>query len=186
MRLPEPPSVAKPSPATIARMPPANSNPPVAVALRPVEPADLPRLFELQCDEESSKLAGVRPRPWDAFQAVWAKSLADPNVISRVILANGELAGSISRFRMAEGAGAGHDSVGYWIDRAWWGRGIATQALRLFVREVAARPLHAQVAAENAASLKVLARAGFVEVSRRFDPGSERYIAGVVVELILR
>lgn len=166
-------------------MTPANSKPTVAVTLRPVVPADVPRLFELQNDPESCRMAGVRPRTWEAFAAVWDKSFADPNVIPRLILADGALAGSIACFRMAEAPGADLDSVGYWVARDHWGRGIATRALALFVAEVPRRPLHAQVAAENAASLKVLTRAGFVETARRYDPGSERYIAGEVVELVL-
>lgn len=155
------------------------------VRLRPVVRDDLPRLYELQGDPDSCAMAGVRPRSWESFVAVWDKSFADPNVVARAILADGALAGSIACFRMAEGAGAGLDSVGYWIARDHWGRGVASRALALFVAEVPRRPLHAQVAAENAASLKVLARAGFTETGRRHDPGSDRYVAGEVVELTL-
>ncbi len=155
------------------------------VRLRPVVREDLPRLFEFQGDPEGCALAGVRPRTWESFVAVWDKSFADPTVVSRAILADGLLAGSIGCFRMAEGVGAGLDSVGYWIARDHWGRGVASRALALFIAEVPHRPLHAQDAAENAASLKVLARSGFTETGRRHDPGSDRYVAGEVVELTL-
>lgn len=51
--------------------------------------------------------------------------------------------------------------IGYWIGREYWGRGVATQALRLFVAEVPDRPLHAHVAAHNAGSIRVLQKCGF-------------------------
>jgi hypothetical protein len=46
------------------------------VRLRPVEPADLPRMFELQLDPESNRMAVTNPRTKEAFDALWQKSLA--------------------------------------------------------------------------------------------------------------
>ena len=52
----------------------------------------------------------------------------------------------------------------YWIARRHWGRGLATRALGLLLEEVRERPLHATVAAHNAASAAVLERHGFGRV----------------------
>ncbi|MFJ3882010.1 GNAT family N-acetyltransferase [Streptomyces sp. NPDC090077] len=58
--------------------------------------------------------------------------------------------------------------VGYWIDRAWHGRGLATAGLAEVVR--AAREDHglhrveAQTLVDNRASMRVLAKNGFTEI----------------------
>lgn len=51
--------------------------------------------------------------------------------------------------------------VGYWIGRAFWGRGIATKALALFLTEMTTRPVFAYVAAHNVGSIRVLEKCGF-------------------------
>jgi RimJ/RimL family protein N-acetyltransferase len=55
----------------------------------------------------------------------------------------------------------GHREVGYWIGRAFWGKGIATRALGAFLREVTIRPLYAHAAAHNVGSIRVLEKCGF-------------------------
>ena len=78
----------------------------------------------------------------------------------------------------------GAREVSYWIARPHWGRGIATQALRLFLAELPMRPLHARAAADNAASIGVLVRCGFVAC------GAERGFAAArgeeIDEVVLR
>jgi RimJ/RimL family protein N-acetyltransferase len=51
--------------------------------------------------------------------------------------------------------------VGYWLGRSYWGRGIATRALALFLPLVPARPLYAHVASHNTGSMRVLVKCGF-------------------------
>ena len=51
--------------------------------------------------------------------------------------------------------------VCYWLGREFWGKGIASRALRVFLREVQVRPLYARVAKDNVASLRVLQKCGF-------------------------
>jgi RimJ/RimL family protein N-acetyltransferase len=55
----------------------------------------------------------------------------------------------------------GQQLLGYWVGREWWGRGVATQALALFVDEVSIRPLYAHVAVHNVGSIRVLDKCGF-------------------------
>jgi RimJ/RimL family protein N-acetyltransferase len=73
---------------------------------------------------------------------------------------DGEVVGWIGCF------GESQREVGYWYDRAVWGRGIATAALAAFLDDVTERPLFAHVAVTNVGSAKVLERCGFVEVER--------------------
>ena len=52
--------------------------------------------------------------------------------------------------------------MGYWIGREYWGRGVATAALRSLLEVIPERPLHPLVAAGNAGSIRVLEKCGFV------------------------
>ena len=76
--------------------------------------------------------------------------------------------------------------VGYWVDRALWGRGIASRALELLLREVVGRPLHATVATSNGASLRVLRKCGFVVEVVRHSPATDRYAECEEAVLVLR
>jgi RimJ/RimL family protein N-acetyltransferase len=69
--------------------------------------------------------------------------------------------------------------LGYWLARAWWGQGIATRAVGLLLHEVSRRPLFATVAAHNHASLRVLAKHGFVERARVWTEEDARRLAGM-------
>jgi RimJ/RimL family protein N-acetyltransferase len=126
------------------------------VRLREVLPSDLPLHFAHQRDPASMRMAAMPARDRAAFDAHWARLLADPAVVIRTVLADGEVAGSALSFVRDD-----ERQVGYWIAREQWGRGIATAALRELLREVAERPLHARVAAGNVASRRVLEHAGF-------------------------
>jgi RimJ/RimL family protein N-acetyltransferase len=141
-----------------------------SVRLRPVQPDDLPRMYDLQLDPESNRMAVMLPRTAEAFDAHWAKVLVDPGVTARVILVGEALVGTVSCFPWD-----GQDHVGYWIDRAYWGRGIASRALDLLLREVTKRPLVATAAASNGASLRVLQKCGFVVEQVRHAPARDRY-----------
>ncbi len=127
------------------------------VRLRPVQAGDLPRLFDLQLDPESNRMAVMIARTSEAFEANWAQALDDPGTTARAILVGEALVGHISCFPRD-----GQQHVGYWIDRTYWGKGIASRALHLLLQEVAQRPLVAIAATCNGASLRVLQKCGFV------------------------
>lgn len=150
------------------------------IRLRPVESTDLPRMFELQCDPESNRMAVMNPRTRDAFDAHWAKTLDDPQCLARAIVLDNELVGLVSCFPMEN-----EDRIGYWVDRAYWGQGIANRALQLLLLEVTKRPLVATVATTNAASLRVLQKNGFVLKQIQHVPARERYPACEEATLVL-
>jgi len=151
------------------------------VWLRPVQPCDLPRMFDLQLDPESNRMAVMIPRTLEAFNAHWAKALDDPGITTRAVLVGEALVGYISSFPMD-----GQDHVGYWIDRAYWGMGIASRALALLLQEFAKRPLVASAATSNGASLRVLQKCGFVIEQVRLSSASERYPECEEAVLVLR
>jgi RimJ/RimL family protein N-acetyltransferase len=142
---------------------------PVDVRLRAVHPRDVSALYDFETDAEANRLAAVRPREEQAFHARWHRTLRNPAITARAIVADGVLAGRISCFPVGA-----ERHVGYWIARAHWNRGIATQALGLLLEEIATRPLHACVAEPNLASLRVLQRCGFQVTGERDCPADDR------------
>lgn len=156
---------------------------PIPLSLRPATRADLPRLFEIQLDPDANALAGTKPRDLDAFIAKWEEILqgaAAGRLTQRVIILDNALVGSIGVFEQE-----GTDSIGYWIAREQWGRGVATAAIAQMLREVRVRPLYARVASHNVGSLRALERNGFVEQARQHSPATERYTAGETITLVL-
>lgn len=129
------------------------------VALRPVADDDLDALFDQMRDPESVWMAAFTsedPDDRDAFDSRMARLRASPDIILRAITSDGRLVGSIGSFVLED-----ETEVTYWVDRAFWGRRIAGQALSLLLELVTVRPLHARAASDNTGSLRVLHRAGF-------------------------
>jgi RimJ/RimL family protein N-acetyltransferase len=129
------------------------------VTLRPITGADADDLFRMMSDPEAVTMAAFTPDdPGDRerFDAQRARIRANPAITERAILYDGRLAGSIAAFPMD-----GEVELTYWVDRTLWGRGIAGEALALFLEIVTTRPLRARAASDNLASLRVLQRAGF-------------------------
>lgn len=131
--------------------------------LRPVEDGDLDAHFEQQADPEAYELADVPTRDRLAFDAHWARLRSDPEIVLRTIEVDGAVAGHVLSFTRD-----GERKTGYWLAREFWGRGIASDALREFLAIETRRPLHANVAHGNPASRRVLEKNGFRQV--REDP----------------
>ncbi len=130
------------------------------IFLREVAETDLPVFFAQQCDATANHMAAFTPpapHDHDAFLARWTRHLADATTRIQTIVCEGEVAGHVSCYEHE-----GKTEVTYWLGKEYWGRGIATQALRTFVQSVPARPLYARAAKDNVASLRVLAKCGFV------------------------
>lgn len=126
------------------------------VRLREVEPGDLQLFFAHQQDPTAAAMAAFPSRDRVAFDAHWAKTLADPANLVRAVVVDGEVAGNVCSFTRD-----GLREVGYWIGRAYCGRGVATAALSAYLSLERTRPLYAGVAKHNAASLRVLQKCGF-------------------------
>jgi RimJ/RimL family protein N-acetyltransferase len=132
------------------------------VALRPVDDSDLDTLFELMRDPESVRMAAFTAEDPDdrtAFDVHMAKVRTSPEATNCAVTVDGRLVGSIASFVID-----GDTEVTYWIDRSFWGQGVAGQALALLLESARVRPLFARAASDNVRSLKVLQRAGFVIV----------------------
>ena len=123
------------------------------IRLRPVVREDLEALYAMQSDPASNEMAGTKPRTREVFFSVWKLHFANPDINGCVIeLEDGggrRVVGSIACFQAVEGDAGPRDCVGYWIAREWWGRGVASRALALFLERETRRPLHATAARSN-------------------------------------
>jgi RimJ/RimL family protein N-acetyltransferase len=153
-----------------------------SVTLRPLRESDVDALFRHMSDPESVRMAAFTaedPNDRQRFDAHMSRVMTSPENTNRAIVWQGDVVGSIASFVVD-----GQTEVTYWVDRARWGRGIASQALALLLAEVRTRPLYARAASDNAGSLRVLQKAGFqiigTEVS--YAPGR----AAEIEETILR
>lgn len=126
------------------------------VRLRPVREEDLPIFFEHQADPEATRMAAFPARDRPAFMAHWARIMSDPANILRTIQFDERVAGNVVSWNQA-----GQQEIGYWLGREFWGKGIATRALALFLEQVKIRPLYAHAVEHNFGSRRVLEKCGF-------------------------
>jgi len=134
------------------------------ITLPRTEKDDLNAFFEFQLDEEANYLAAFTakdPNDKAAYIEKYSKFLTDPTINMRTIKVNGETAGSIAKFVMGGEAG-----ITYWIDKKFWGQGIATTALDALLKIEQARPIYGYVAFDNYGSQKVLEKCGFVRIGQ--------------------
>lgn len=134
------------------------------ITLTKTENDDLNFFFQFQLDKEAIYLAAFTPKdPNDkaAYIGKYTKFLTDPTINMCTIKVNGEIAGSISKFVMEDEA-----EITYWIDRKFWGQGIATTALKDFLKIETVRPIYGRVAFDNYGSQKVLEKCSFVKIGK--------------------
>ena len=153
------------------------------IELRDLDDEDLDAIFEMMRDRAAVEMAAftaVDPDDRARFDEWIERERSAPEVALYVVTESGGFAGTGALF-----SAEGEREVTYWIARHAWGRGVATAALRLLVSREPVRPLFARVAAHNAASLAVLAKLGFTEVSRdvEYAPGIGREVEELVLVL---
>lgn len=132
------------------------------IKLRPTKIADLEILFEFQTDKVGGYLAAFMPKnPTDktAYITKFTKLLSDQTVNNQTITVDNIIVGSIAKFVINDAA-----EITYWIDRKFWGRGIASIALTNFLDIETTRPIFGRVAFDNFGSQKVLEKCGFVKI----------------------
>ncbi len=132
------------------------------ISLRKTLAADLNFFFQFQLDKEAQYLAAFMPKDCDdkdAYLAKHTRFLNDPTITNKTILVGNEIAGSVAKFVMA-----GEAEITYWIDKRFWGQGIASAALKDFLKIETTRPIFGRVAFDNYGSQKVLEKCGFVKI----------------------
>lgn len=155
------------------------------LVLRPVADSDLHIFFEQQLDEQANRMAaftGKDPTNKENFRTHWDNIMADECVLIRTIVFDGSIVGYVLSYYEA-----GRAEVSYWIGKTYWGKGIATQALRLFLTyENETRPLYARVAKDNRRSLRVLEKCGFtiIDEDKGFANARGEEVEEYILEMI--
>lgn len=153
------------------------------IELRALDDDDLDAVFEMMKDADAIAMAAftsATPDDRGAFDAWVSRERSTPEVSMFVVTEDGGFAGTAGLFTVD-----GDREVTYWIARNAWGRGVATAALRVLISREPVRPLYARAAAHNAASVAVLEKVGFTEISRArsFAPGLGREVEEIVFTL---
>ena len=136
------------------------------LTLRPFEIADAERVVEIQSNWNVARM--LRMAPWPPTLAAmrgWLASHAEEwragAAYRFAILQGGVLIGCADVDEIAAGEG----EIGYWLDEAAWGRGLAREAAGAVIDfafgQVGLRRLRSGHAADNPASGKVLEALGF-------------------------
>jgi RimJ/RimL family protein N-acetyltransferase len=152
--------------------------------LRNVVNDDLPIFFEYQLDQEANHMAAFTardPTNREAFMAHWHRILANETCRVQTILFHGQVAGSVSSYEEE-----GRPEVTYWLGKEYWGKGIATRALREFLAQHnQTRPIYARVAKDNPGSRRVLEKCGFTVIgeSKGFANARGQEIEELLLEL---
>lgn len=134
------------------------------IRLRDVTDDDVSLFFEHQLDPAALRMAAFTskdPTDREAFMDHWTKILADRSIIKRTILLDEQVVGHIAKFERD-----GVPEVTYWIAREHWGKGIASGALSILLRDVNVHPIYGRVAKDNAGSIRVLEKCGFTVSGR--------------------
>jgi RimJ/RimL family protein N-acetyltransferase len=153
------------------------------ITLREIRDEDLDGMFEQMRDPEGVWMAAFTaedPDDREHFDTHMARVRAAPDVTMRAITRDGQLVGHVASFERD-----GDLEVTYAVDRAAWGQGVASQALRLLLDEVTARPVHARAASDNLGSLRVLEKAGFriIGTNRDFAQARQAEIEETILRL---
>ena len=141
------------------------------LTLRPLRPADAPRLAALASDFDVSRMTTSMPHPYrlaDAEALVERALAADPSKEAAFAIdLRGEDAVGVIGF---DPDGVLAREAGYWIGRPYWGRGLMTEALGVALAwardEWGRRCVTARHFVDNPASAAVLLRAGFLDTGR--------------------
>lgn len=143
-----------------------------AVTLRDPIEADRELLFAMTQDPVANAMSMVHPLQRELFDQRWDDTSDDPRIREKIILCDGAVVGKVSSFTVED-----ETHVGYLVAQSHWGKGIMSEALRLFLELIEHRPLKAHVASSNTGSRRVLEKCGFLLIDERESPETERYMA---------
>jgi [ribosomal protein S5]-alanine N-acetyltransferase len=153
------------------------------ITLRKTEVSDLSFFFQFQqLDDEANYLAAFTQKdPIDktAYLQKYTKFVNDPTINMQTIIVENMIAGSIAKFEIE-----GQAEVTYWIDKKFWGKGVATRALKTLLENETTRPIFGRVAFDNFGSQKVLEKCGFVKIGT--DKGFANARQAEIEEFIYR
>ncbi len=139
---------------------------------RPHEPDDMEAFCDMEADPEVRRYVGGRPRPRNEAEARFRRELAGP-IVDRLSLwatvykTEGRYIGRCGVYPHFNADGShtpGEGVLAFYLARPYWGRGLATEAGRAWLRfgftELGLARIVASVQAGNQASVRVMERLG--------------------------
>jgi ribosomal-protein-alanine N-acetyltransferase len=132
------------------------------VTLRQTEISDLKTLYLFQIDQEANFLAAFTSKDSanrESYIKKYTPFLSNPTINMQTILLNGTIVGSLAKFEIE-----GEAELTYWIDKKYWGTGVASTALKDFLITEKTRPIRGRVAFDNIGSRRVLEKCGFLKI----------------------
>lgn len=150
---------------------------------RPHEPGDREAYCSMEQDPDVRRYVGGAPRTREAAEARFQGAL-EPlahrlRLWATVLKADGCYIGRCGVYPHIEDGKTipGEGVLAFYLARAWWGQGLATEAGSAFVRfgfgELGLHKIVTTVDARNAASLRVLEKLGFSLA--RIEPGPRTF-----------
>lgn len=133
-----------------------------SITLTKTQKEDLEIFFQFQLDPEANYLAAFTSQDThnkSTYIDKYTKFLTDPSINMQTIKINEEIVGSVAKFVRENDT-----EITYWIDRKFWGKGIATSALKALLKIELDRPIYGRVAFDNYPSQKVLEKTGFIKI----------------------
>ena len=155
-----------------------------ALILRDVRNSDVTTFFDQQLDAEANYMAAFTakdPTNREAFSAHWKRIMSDSTVMIRTVVMDEKIAGSVSSYEED-----GKPEVTYWLGQEFWGNGICTVALGMFLKDhQSKRPIYARVAKDNLRSRRVLEKCGFqaIDETKGFANARGEEIEELLLEL---
>jgi ribosomal-protein-alanine N-acetyltransferase len=134
------------------------------LVMRRARHADAPAMHRIMSDPVAMRYWSTPPHSDLAETERWIASMVESDPATRddfIVTLNGQPIGKLGAWKLPE--------FGFLFDRAHWGRGFAREALAAFVerrRALGSTELTADVDPRNAASIRLLQQAGFVESGR--------------------
>lgn len=135
------------------------------IELRDFTPSDTDALVRILNDDEVVRYLSTKiPSPYTAKDADWWINEGSKNGLIKAIACDRQLIGCIG---VVPGEHEYHRSgeIGYWLDRAYWQRGLMSKAIVLITDEVFATTsmnrIFGTVFSDNLASQKLLEKCGF-------------------------
>ncbi len=155
----------------------------IEIELKHTNQNDLETLFLFQLDKDANYLAAFtskNPSDKNAYIEKWTRLFSDEKINIRTILLKKEIVGSIAKFEME-----GNAEITYWIGKEFWGKGIASNALKQFLEIEKTRPIFGRIAFDNLGSKKVLENCGFSKIGNEkgFANAREKEIEEFIYEL---
>jgi ribosomal-protein-alanine N-acetyltransferase len=146
------------------------------MSFRPHELADFEAYFAMEADAEVRRYVGGAPRTREAaemkFQSALQPALDRMKMWATVLKANNQYIGRCGVYPQFQGGGsiAGEGVLGFYLARAYWGQGLASEAGLALVKfgfgELGLNRIVSAVEVGNTASVRVLGKLGFHHVWR--------------------